>query len=403
MILMNLKKIQSYTKNKKLMLYFLMYFVCYLGLGSYFVVLSPHMIQLFGADAKYIFLSGQLGYPLGYFLVGWISDKTKQLKIYGIIFSLLLIPTQYFLFMPNLDFYWAILLSAIVRFLFAGYIQIIQIAALEELYYAGFSISRSAGTLGFFLMQVIMFLLEIFYFPSGLPLEIEGARGGQIGTSIHILTFIMSYITLPKKRKSDSPYFFREAIDLINKNHAEIFFVLSFFYYFSYQIVDFYLGAYFRNLGGMKFVYLSWMIAVLVEIPFFPLTQKIIHRFGLRMLFLISLSSGFLRFLLLYIHSTMIGGNWILFSQILHGLHFTGYMAGSVYFFHKKFPEHIYGTAYGLFMIFSLSLGSILGNLTYGTLLKYNGFSVLFILSFLIHYILFTIIITNKKIDKQFF
>jgi MFS family permease len=403
MILMNLKKIQSYTKNKKLMFYFLMYFVCYLGLGSYFVVLSPHMIQLFGADAKYIFLSGQLGYPLGYFLVGWISDKTKQLKIYGIIFSLLLIPTQYFLFMPNLDFYWAILLSAIVRFLFAGYIQIIQIAALEELYYAGFSISRSAGTLGFFLMQIIMFLLEIFYFPSGLPLEIEGARGGQIGTSIHILTFIMSYITLPKKRKSDSPYFFREAIDLINKNHAEIFFVLSFFYYFSYQIVDFYLGAYFRNLGGMKFVYLSWMIAVLVEIPFFPLTQKIIHRFGLKMLFLISLSSGFLRFLLLYIHSTMIGGNWILFSQILHGLHFTGYMAGSVYFFHKKFPEHIYGTAYGLFMIFSLSLGSILGNLTYGTLLKYKGFSGLFILSFLIHYILFTIIITNKKIDKQFF
>jgi len=403
MILMNLKKIQSYTKNKKLMLYFLMYFVCYLGLGSYFVVLSPHMIQLFGADAKYIFLSGQLGYPLGYFLVGWISDKTKQLKIYGIIFSLLLIPTQYFLFMPNLDFYWAILLSAIVRFLFAGYIQIIQIAALEELYYAGFSISRSAGTLGFFLMQIIMFLLEIFYFPSGLPLEIEGARGGQIGTSIHILTFIMSYITLPKKRKSDSPYFFREAIDLINKKHAEIFFVLSFFYYFSYQIVDFYLGAYFRNLGGMKFVYLSWMIAVLVEIPFFPLTQKIINRFGLKMLFLISLSSGFLRFLLLYIHNTMIGGNWILFSQILHGLHFTGYMAGSVYFFHKKFPEHIYGTAYGLFMIFSLSLGSILGNLTYGTLLKYNGFSVLFILSFLIHYILFTIIITNKKIDKQFF
>jgi len=394
---------QFYKTNKKLVLYFFLYFVCYLGLGSYFVVLSPHMIQLFGADAKYIFLSGQLGYPLGYFFVGWISDKTKQIKIYGIIFALLLIPTQYYLFEPNLGFYWAILLSALVRFLFAGYIQIIQIAALEELYYSGFSISRSAGTLGFFFMQIIMFLLEVFYFPVGLPLEIEGARGGQMGTSIHIFTFIMSFITLPKKRKSDSPYFFREAIDLIKKKHTEVFFVLSFFYYFSYQIVDFYLGAYFRNLGGMKFVYLSWIIAVLVEIPFFPLTQKLIHRFGLKMLFLISLGSGFLRFLLLYIHSTMIGGNWILFSQILHGLHFTGYMAGSVYFFHRKFPEHIYGTAYGLFMIFSLSLGSILGNLTYGTLLKYDGYSWLFLLSFLIHYILFTIIISNKKIDKQFF
>ncbi|GIX42379.1 MAG: hypothetical protein KatS3mg129_2112 [Leptospiraceae bacterium] len=270
---MNLNRIKKLNfnlySNKKILYYFLLYFFCYFGLGAYFVSLSPHMIQRFGADAKYIFLSGQIGYPLGYFISGWLSDKTKRLRFFGYLFSFLLIPSQYMLFEPDLNFYGAILFSGIVRFLFAANIQILQIAALEELQYLGFSISRAAGTFGFFCMQIIMFILELFFLKSEIPLAIEGSRGGQLGAWVHIITFFIALFVLPDKRKSESPYYFKLVIKLSLQSNISIFFILSFLYYFSYQIIDFYLGAYYRELGGMKYVYLSWILAVIVEMPFF--------------------------------------------------------------------------------------------------------------------------------------
>jgi MFS family permease len=360
------------------------------------------MLQRFGPDAKYIFLSGQLGYPIGYFIAGWLSDKTKRIRFYGYLFSLLLIPSQYLLFEPNLNFFNAILLSGIVRFLFAASIQMMQIAALEELQYYGFSVSRAAGTLGFFCMQILMFLLESVFFKENLSLEIESARGGQLGAMVHILTFLIAFYTLPKRRKSENPYFFKEVFLIITKNRIWIFFFISFLYYFSYQIVDFYLGAYFRELGGMKYVYLSWFLAVIFEIPFFPITQKFIHKFSLKMLFVLSILTGLIRFLFLVLHGIGFNGKWILVTQLLHGIHFTAYMAGSIYFFHKRFPEHLYGTAFGIFIIISLSSGTILGNLLYGTILKFYGFTMLFFLSFVVHLILLIINICNKNIDTLF-
>ncbi len=381
--------------------YFLLYFFCYLGLGSYFVSLSPYIIEKFGDLGKYIFFSGQIGYPLGYLFSGWISDKTKKIKIFGIFFSLLLIPAQYFLYDPSLDFNLTIFYSFLIRFLFASNIQILQIAALEQLYYSGFSISRAAGTLGFLFTQTIMFLLELYYFNSDNNL-IEASRGGQLGSWIHILTLMLAFIVLPENRKSKSHFYFKDVTKLIFSSSIWMFFIISFFYYFSYQIVDFYLGSYFIQLGGMKYVYLSWILSVIIEIPFFPLTQKIIYKWNLKYLFIVSLMAGSLRFLFLIINVYYLSGKWILITQLLHGIHFTGYMAGSIYFFHKKFPEHLYGTAFGLFVIFSLSIGSILGTFFYGILLEKYNYGILFFVSLIVHFILFIIKIFYKKIDKLF-
>lgn len=396
----------GYNNKRNFFFFFILYFITYLGLGAYFVSLSPYILQKFKENSQYIFLSSQITYPLGYFLAGWISDKTKRLKIYGILFSLFLFPTQFLLFDPKQSFWIAFICSGLIRFLFAALIQILQIAALEKIHFYGFSVSRSSGTFGFLIIQILMFFMESFVLDQKQSLDVITSRGGQISSWIHILTFILCFFILPKKRNSESRYYFKEVLEIIKKENLSIFFILSFFYYMAYQIVDFYLGRYFQTIGSMKFVYLSWIIAVLLEIPFFYHSQKLIHRFGLKTLFLVSLFFGFLRFFLMFLNHIYFHSQLIILTQIFHGIHFTGYMAGSVYFFHKKFPEQYFGTSFGLFIVFSLSFGSILGNLLYGEILKlfsYDiGFGILFFLSFVIHLLLFLIKIINKKIDFLF-
>lgn len=377
-----------------------------MGLGAYFVSLSPYILHRFQEDSHYIFLSGQLAYPLGYFLSGWISDKTKKLRIYGILLSFFLFPLQNLLFDYHQPFWVILIVSGLVRFLFAALIQILQIAALEKIHYLGFSISRSAGTLGFLMIQIFMFLLETFYFTQTPPLEIITSRGGKLSSYAHLFTLLLCIAILPEKRQSESQYFFKEVLGIIKEQKIYTFFVISFFYYFAYQIIDFYLGRYFQLLGGMPFVYLGWILAVLLEIPFFFYSQKFIFRYGLKTIFLLSLFSGFLRFFLMYFNSLYFDSQWILLTQFLHGIHFTGYMAGSIYFFHKKFPEKYFGTAFGLFMVVSLSLGSILGNFVYGHVLHLfsykEGYKILFLISFITFFILFLIKLVNKKIDYLF-
>ncbi len=378
------------------------FFISYLALGAYFVSLSPYILEKFGNQAKYIFLSGQMGYPMGYFFAGWISDQTKRIKIYSLIFSLLLFPSQYYLYSPESGFWMSFLLSGAVRFLFASQMQILQIAALESLDFQGFSISRAGGTFGFLVMQITMFLLESFFLNSDVNYLIQGSRGGQYSAIIHLISFIIAFKVLPNKRISENPFYFKKVINIIYKFDLYYFFIVSFFYYFAYQIVDFYLGRYFLQLGGMRYVYLSWIIAVIIDFFFFFFSEIIIHRWGLKFIFLFSLLMGTIRFFLLLVNSFLWGGIWILLSQILHGIHFTGYMAGIVYFFHKKFPSELYGTAFGIFIIFSLSMGSITGNLIYGKILFQfqNGFPAIFFITFLIHLILWFVFFKNKKIDS---
>jgi MFS family permease len=63
---------------------------------------------------------------------------------------------------------------------------------------------------------------------------------------------------------------------------------------------------------------------------------------------------------------------------------------GTIHFFRKTVPSHIYGSVYGLYSIFAMSLGGMTGNLISGTLL-YSNFG---------HWILEKINITIDNSEK---
>jgi len=62
--------------------YFIILFFYFAGLGSNLSSLSPYLISNFGKDAEWVFLSIQIMVPAGTLFAGWISDKTKKIRIF---------------------------------------------------------------------------------------------------------------------------------------------------------------------------------------------------------------------------------------------------------------------------------------------------------------------------------
>ncbi len=364
----------------------LIYFFFFLGHGSYFTSLSPHMIFRFGEDARYVFFAGQLFYPFGYFFAGWFSDLTRRIRAVLVAFLLLQAPVQYYLFSPDLPLAGCIVAAAVTRFFFAANSQLLNIATLESLRFRGFGVSRSAGTLGFFFIQTGMFFFEMYALADASP-EIQGGRGGQWGAIFLLVTASLALL-VPARRRSHTEYFFRDAFLVLRRGHFFPFFIVSFVFYFSYQVVDYYLGGYLRQVGGMSYVYGGWGLAVLVEIPLMILTDRIARRWGVRVLFFVAILSGAIRFLVLGMDALTGLHHLVLLQQLLHGIHFTGYYMGAVYLLRRAFPEHLYGTGMGIYMVLSVSAGATIGNLLTGLLLKSDyGFAGIFFASLLVHLI----------------
>ncbi|MBI3395165.1 MAG: hypothetical protein HY042_04975 [Spirochaetia bacterium] len=61
---------------------------------------------------------------------------------------------------------------------------------------------------------------------------------------------------------------------------------------------------------------------------------------------------------------------------MLHGIHYTGFFMGAVYRLRSIFPDHLYGTGNGSYMVLTASLGGMSGNLFFGWLLFAQGIHV---------------------------
>ncbi|MCB1171201.1 MAG: MFS transporter [Leptospiraceae bacterium] len=349
------------------MIYAILYFLYFLGHGSYFSTLSPYMLERFGSDARFVFLAGQAAFPLGYFVAGYLSDRFQAIR--GILVPLVILhaPCQFFLYWPDLGLDGAIALGGLTRFFFAANMQLLTIATLESLELKGFSISRSAGTLGFFLVHLVLFFLEV-QFPGLLATEASGSgTGGRIGSAF-LLIFAVACFFVQKNRKGSQQYFFHEAFAILGRPAVLLFFLVSFVYFAGYQTVDYYLGGYLNSRYGMAGVYGGWCLATLLELPFLPLCARIHARYGSTPLFLVGTLAGVLRFALLYADSlSHLPG--LIFVQLLHGIHFTGYYMGTIFRLRFFFPEHLYGTGQGMFMILATAAGALVGSYLAGGLL----------------------------------
>ena len=67
--------------------YFILFFY-FAGLGANLSSLSPYLLENFGENAEWIFISIQLMVPVGTLFAGWLSDKTKKIRFFLIFKNL---------------------------------------------------------------------------------------------------------------------------------------------------------------------------------------------------------------------------------------------------------------------------------------------------------------------------
>ncbi|HMU83819.1 MAG TPA: MFS transporter [Leptospiraceae bacterium] len=334
------------------MIYFALFFVYFLGNGAYFSGFSPYVLGNYPAESAAIFLSSQIASPAGTLLAGVTTDKTRLLRwpLFVCVSSLVVFQ---FLFFSVLSPLWTIVSSICLRFFLSAAGQILVIATLES-GGARFARARTAGTVGFCVIQIVLYLL------AETLVAHSSAEFGRWTAAFYSIGMILA-LFVPLKRKTHEPYYFSEAVQRMFRGSAPAFFVASFFFYLCYQLVDYYIGRFLEMRHGISAVYLGWGLSVFLEILLMPFTALLFEKFHTRSLFVLAIAAGALRFLWLGVAAT--SEIPAVFAQLLHGLHFAGYYAGVIFLLRRYFPAHLYGTGHALFSGFAMSCGGIAGNM----------------------------------------
>lgn len=386
------------------MIFSFLFLLVFIGHGAYFASLSPYVVDSFPKHASTIFVSGQIAVPLGYFMAGIVSDRTKLLRT-PLVICILLHSVSQWLFFDATTGESAMFWHGFSRFFLAGSLHLITISCLES-EGLNFGSNRFWGTFGFFAINLLFFSLlmsgERFAFLQNPSI------GGKAGTLFLLIECVVAFF-VQKERRNREEYHFPEALRILTKYPVWAFYVITFVFYFAYQVVDMYLGAYLKHRGGMQVVYIGWVVAVVLELPMLPLSVRLAGKFGHRSLFILAILAGIIQFVWLSLDAGIGLKVHPLYSQICHGVHFTGFYMGCIWIARHIFPSHLYGTGYGIAMVI-VSLGSMAGNIVYADLLFSNpmrefalrdsAFFALFSLSLVLHIATFAALFI---LPKRFF
>jgi hypothetical protein len=365
-------------------IYFALFFVYFLGHGAYFSAMSPHVMGRFPASADHINMVAQLASPIGTLLAGYVSDRTRLLRL-PLMLSLVGFGISQIAFFQDLPETGIYVSTVLLRIFLSASGQLIIISCLEGAGSGRFARARTAGTVGFLVIQLSLYGVQSFWTETADPALLARWAAG-----FHFLTALLA-MAVPAQRKSHEEYHFRAAAEKLTEPRVLLFFAGSFVFYGCYQFVDYYLGRFLQLRGGMGQVYLGWGFSVLFEIALMPFTALIFQKLSGRFLFLVSLAAGLGRFIWLYL-AVDTNGPPAYLSQILHGLHFTGFYAAAIYLLQRIFPPHLYGTGHALYSVLAASAGGITGNLLTGLALGHGPgieqFAPVFVISAALHCLL---------------
>ncbi len=132
-----------------------------------------------------------------------------------------------------------------------------------------------------------------------------------------------------------------------------------------------------------------WAIGVFSEVLAFALMPWLVKRFSLRLLLLVSLFSGSLRWLLIafFIDNVYL----TVFAQIFHASTFGIYHAVAIAYIHHYFKANNQGKGQALYSSISFGLGGALGSLYGGYLWQSAGSSITFSIAAALSFIAFAI------------
>ncbi len=279
-------------------------------------------------------------------------------------------------------------------------IRIIQICAFGTLICFSFALLTEA----FWWLFIILFVFSIFW-SAGLPLieattfshlkdnnndytviRIWGSISFIVGVLllgkyletnpisdiIPILIFFMSLVwvhslTLSEHHDSEIHEGSISFLDILKRPAVIVIFMVCFLVQAShgpyYTFFSIYLEA---NDYSSSFIGIAWAVGVLAEVLIYLILHKVIKRWSLRWLMIVSLILASIRWLMiaLFVNNVYL----LLLAQLLHAASFAVYHAVAIQYIHREFRGAHQGRGQALYSSISFGAGLALGTLVSGYL-----------------------------------
>ena len=148
----------------------------------------------------------------------------------------------------------------------------------------------------------------------------------------------------------------------------------AYYSFFSLYLRDTFAGS--SATGGFSAVSMMWAIGALAEIAPIWFSGRLIGRWGLRAVFIVSLAAITVRMGLFVLAPSLIV---ISFAQLLHAFTFGSFHTAAVSYVNAKIPAERRGLGMAIYSALGVGLASFLASVAGGYILEAHGYTALFL------------------------
>jgi len=290
------------------------------------------------------------------YLWAWIADHTGRRMFIIRLVSLLALFAFAGIYRGG-GFWWLALVMMAFSFFWNAALPQFEAVTMSYLGHDThrYSVIRLWGSVGFIVSAAGL----------GYVLQDQGARILPDVMVLLLLGIWLSSLLVPEQPVPVDPHGNRSILGVIRQPVVLALLLICFLMQFShgpyYTFYSIYLEAhgYSRVVIGQL-----WALGVLAEIGVFLIMHRLLPRFGVRVLLLLSLSLTTVRWLLLALFVDYAA--WMVAAQILHAASFGVYHVVAITLIHQFFPGRHQGRGQALYSSLSFGAGGAAGSLVSG-------------------------------------
>jgi len=305
---------------------------------------------------------------------GWIADHTGKSMMIVRLGCLLAAITFAGVFIGS-DYWWLIGIMVLFSFFWNAVLPQFEATTFNYLGKSShrYSSIRLWGSIGFILTVAVLGPLL-------------GALGAHVLPVVLVMIFFSIWLSSLLVPEQPSQHLATENVALYSIIRRPAVFVLlvvcflmqmSHGPYYTFYTIHMEDQGYSRGLIGQL-----WALGVIAEVAIFLLMHRLVPKFGLRTLLLVSLLLAALRWFVLayYIHSVEL----MVFAQLLHAASFGVYHACAIQLIHHYFAGRNQGKGQALYSSVSFGAGGAVGSLYSGAIWESMGPSFTYLVAVII-------------------
>ncbi len=331
---------------------------------------------------------------------GYISDKNQN-RNRIILICIIGNVSAIFLFLLSVNYYYVFVMTILAAFFFKPLLPLTDSAALDsiksESSFYSYGKIRVWGTIGFLFANFIL----------SFVVEKKGLHWLFILNGF-LMMISLSIPFLIKKPKIDIEPHKIELKNLLYffKKHFIMIFVACVIIEITNTVIYGFYSIFLGTLNlNSQMIGLCWGIGVLVEIPIFLFSNRIIEFIGIKF----TMAAGLAAHLTKYFILSQISGSTdnyliiVMSIQIAHGLFFGLFYAGLVNLIFISSPSKLQNSGQSIFVGSTYSIGAVIGFALNGFIANKSGFSDMFLFNsiFLLCAIILILSINIRRIVSQ--